>query len=31
VFNWADTSLFCGVALLLILSFFDGRDAPHGS
>jgi signal peptidase II len=29
VFNWADTSLFCGVGLLLVLSFLDGRDEPH--
>jgi signal peptidase II len=29
VFNWADTSLFCGVALLLVLSFRDGRDEPR--
>ena len=31
VFNWADTSLFCGVALLLLLSFFEGRDEPRSS
>ncbi|MEY2417654.1 MAG: signal peptidase [Actinomycetota bacterium] len=29
VFNWADASLFCGVALLLLLSYFDGRDEPR--
>jgi signal peptidase II len=29
VFNWADTSLFCGVALLLLLSFFEGRREPR--
>jgi signal peptidase II len=29
VFNWADTSLFCGVALLLVLSFLEGRDEPR--
>jgi signal peptidase II len=31
VFNWADTSLFCGVALMLVLSFLDGRDEPRRS
>jgi len=31
VFNWADTSLFCGVALLLLLSFLEGRDEPRRS
>lgn len=31
VFNWADSSLFCGVALLLLLSFLDGRDEPRRS
>jgi len=31
VFNWADTSLFCGVALLLLLSFRDGRDEPRST
>ena len=31
VFNWADTSLFCGVALLLLLSFRDGRDESRRS
>ena len=31
VFNWADTSLFCGVALLLVLSFLEGRDEPRRS
>ena len=31
VFNWADTSLFCGVALLLVLSFLDGRDESRSS
>jgi signal peptidase II len=29
VFNWADASLFCGVALLLLLSYFEGRDEPR--
>jgi signal peptidase II len=31
VFNWADSSLFCGVALLLLLSFLDGRDESRRS
>ena len=31
VFNWADTSLFCGVALLLLLSFLEGRDEPRST
>jgi signal peptidase II len=31
VFNWADTSLFCGVALLLLLSFFEERHAADRS
>jgi signal peptidase II len=31
VFNWADASLFCGVALLRLCSFFEGRNEPDGS
>ncbi len=31
VFNWADASLFCGVALLLLLSFFEGGNERHRS